>query len=156
MKRNNTVQKVLLGVLVTIAVVLGAHAWLMYRGVVRAERLFKQADDQMMHGEMERALVTLEQVIAADPLFFPAYEAKSDILVARNDRAGAVAALLAAVPYLNGDPRLHQALGHLYLYVMKDYTKAQAELRLACNLDPSDSTARGMLRRADAQMVRHP
>jgi len=112
-------------------------------------------DGQMERKQWDEALSTLDQCLALNPQFFPAYEAKADLYwLVRKDRTNALATLQAGLPYLAGDARLRQALGHFYLKVLKDYPKAQEELRLACSLDPKNYTSRGLLRQADAEMAR--
>lgn len=154
---GTAVKPVILAVLLVAAFVLAIRALRTYERVAEAERLFVKADQQMERKRWQEALATLEQVVELDPVFFPAYEARSDIYwQVLKDKTRALAALQAALPYCRDDPRLYRALGYLHLAVTRDYCSAQAALQTACRLDPTDHTARGLLRQADAEMVRRP
>lgn len=150
-RRKNAILRAVLMVLIGVAAILGVRALGMWRDVVECERIFRQADAEMDRKQWDEALVSLDRCIALNSLYFPAYEARSFILLeVRNDKQGALATLTGALPHLEHDPRLHRALGELYLRNLGNPVQAQAHLAKACALDPEDEATRGLLARVQS------
>lgn len=150
-RRKNAILGGVLVVLLGVAAILGMRAYTMWRDVVECERVFLQADREMDQKQWTEALASLDRCIALNPLHFPAYEAKSYILLeVRQDKQGALTALTGALPQLDHDPRLHRVIGELYLRNLGNPAQAQVHLARACALDPEDYGTRSLLARAQA------
>lgn len=150
-RRKNAILGGVLVVLLGVAAILGVRAYTMWRDVVECERVFLQADSEMDKRQWTEALASLDRCIALNPLYFPAYEARSYILLeVRQDKQGALTALTGALPQLDHDARLHRAIGELYLRNLGNPAQAQVHLARACALDPEDYATRGLLARVQA------
>ena len=147
-------EKIILGLLIVVAVFLGVRALRIYNGVVEGERLFVVADQQMDRNQYPQALTTLDHILALNPLYYPAYDAKTFIyLDVYHDSQKALQTLKTGLAFLPHDMRLHRALGQYYLQVARDYRKAHTELSLVYQHDPEDYVARNLLREADESLA---
>lgn len=153
--RKDVFLRWVLGVLVCVGAIFGVRGWRMLADVQKCERTFVHADACMEKKHWDEAEASLDQCIALNPLYFPAYEAKALIkLDVRKDKQAALAVLTAALPHLPSDARLQRAIGELYLRGLDDQVQAQIYLARACELDPTDRTTRGLLAQARAGSTR--
>jgi tetratricopeptide (TPR) repeat protein len=150
------IEVVVLAVLLCVAGVYGARSWRFYQAVRESEQLFQQADVASEHGDLKQAVVYLDQCLAVNPQYFPAYELKADIYSSMWHQPDEAMRIVKDALLKTDDPRLHKKLGELYLFTKRDYKNAQAELRIALHADPSDLACQQELRRADNGVARLP
>lgn len=148
-QRKERGRRVALGLLAAILLCLGAYDLRLWLRVTECERTFVVADEHIHHAQWDQALASLDQCLALNPLYFPAYEAKALVLVeGRGDKQAALEVLLGALPYLESDPRLLRAIGEMYLTGMHAPAQAEPYFARACAIDPDDRTTQGLLRLA--------
>src|SRR5688572_11887270 len=122
--------------------------------VLESERHFEEGHALTHQEKWKQAIEAFDRCIAVNPRYFPAYEAKADILLTvmkKPKEAGAV--LESGLQPMKDDPRINMELGEYYLTVTKDYKKAQAQLRDANTRMPDNLTCQGLLKKADEMVA---
>jgi tetratricopeptide (TPR) repeat protein len=152
--RKRRIQGSVLALLTVVLCFTSYRAWRMISNVLECERLFVQVDHEMDRSEWQKALATVNQCLALNPMHYPSYEAKAYIQIVTGDKEGARQTLEEGIRHLPEHALLQRALGEFYLKTARDYPRAQIELRKAVALDPTDYTAVALLHEANVEVAR--
>lgn len=134
----------------------GLRTYRYYQAVETSVRLFREADQLSESRDQQAAINKLDECLAVNPEFFPAYELKADIYADTLRQPDKALAILQEALRHTDDGRIHLKIGKHYLMVTREFKKAQSELAMAAKAMPLDDESRTLLRIATHKLLRTP
>ncbi|MBM3462122.1 MAG: hypothetical protein FJX76_08490 [Armatimonadetes bacterium] len=154
----------LLIIALPFAAVYGMKSYKIYQAVVESERLFEVAENLAHAEDYKASVVALEECLAVNPRYFPAYEAMADLYFIEHRRFGltreqglskAIALLEKGMIAAGDDPRMPMELSEFYMTTGKpeNLKKAEAIMLAAVKMAPTNHACQTMLKMVRNQMA---